>query len=61
MMMPYADLVALDAELRDTLTLTLYLDGRSENPAWRTAWRRSLKQEEARLRRALEDASPEER
>ncbi len=56
MMMPFADLVALDAELCDTLTLTLYLDGRSENPAWRTAWRRSLKQEEARLRRALEDA-----
>lgn len=61
MILPFADLVALDAELRDTLTLTLYLDGRSENPAWRTAWRRSLKQEENRLRRALADASHEER
>ena len=52
-MMPFAELVALDGELRDTPTLTLYLDGRSENPAWRTAWRRSLKQGENRLRREL--------
>jgi hypothetical protein len=60
-MMPFADLVALDAELRDTPTLTLYLDGRTENPAWRTAWRRSLKQEESRLRHELADASHDER
>jgi len=60
-MMPFADLVALDAELRDTPTLTLYLDGRSENPAWRTAWRRLLRQEEARLRTQLADATPDER
>lgn len=60
-MMPFAELVALDGELRDTPTLTLYLDGRSENPAWRTAWRRSLKQEENRLRRELADAPHEER
>jgi hypothetical protein len=60
-MMPFAELVALDGELRDTPTLTLYLDGRSENPAWRTAWRRSLKQEENRLRRELADAPHDER
>lgn len=59
--MPFAELVALDAKLRETPTLTLYLDGRSENPAWRTAWRRSLKQEESRLRHALGDASHDER
>ncbi len=60
-MMPFAELLALDGELRDTPTLTLYLDGRNENPAWRTAWRRSLKQEENRLRRALADAPQDER
>ncbi|MBA4072214.1 MAG: hypothetical protein C0497_10320 [Gemmatimonas sp.] len=60
-MMSFDDLVALDGELRNTPTLTLYLDGRSENPAWRTAWRRSLKQEETRLRRALADAPHAER
>ena len=60
-MMPFSELVALDGELRDTPTLTLYLDGRSENPAWRTAWRRSLKQEENRLRRELADAPHDER
>jgi len=60
-MLTFAELVALDGELRDTPTLTLYLDGRSENPAWRTAWRRSLKQEEARLRRELADAPHDER
>lgn len=59
--MPFADLVALDDVLRDTPTLTLYLDGRSENPAWRTAWRRSLRQEEMRLRHLLADAPHEER
>lgn len=60
-MLSFPELVALDGQLHDTLTLTLYLDGRSENPAWRTAWRRSLKQEEARLRRALVDAPHDER
>lgn len=60
-MLNFAELVALDGELRDTPTLTLYLDGRSDNPAWRTAWRRSLKQEENRLRRELADASQAER
>ncbi len=60
-MMSFAELVALDGELRDTPTLTLYLDGRNDHPAWRTAWRRSLKQEEHRLRRGLADAPLEER
>lgn len=60
-MLPFAELLALDGELRNTPALTLYLDGRSDNPAWRTAWRRSLRQEENRLRRALADASHEER
>jgi hypothetical protein len=60
-MLTFAELVALDGELRDTPTLTLYLDGRSENPAWRTAWRRSLKQEEGRLRRELAEAPQDER
>ncbi len=60
-MISFTELQALDGELSDTPTLTLYLDGRSENPAWRTAWRRSLKQEESRLRHALADASHEER
>jgi len=60
-MLTFSDLVALDGELRDSPTLTLYLDGRSENPAWRTAWRRSLKQEESRLRRDLVGASLGER
>ncbi len=60
-MLNFSELVALDGELRNTPTLTLYLDGRSDNPAWRTAWRRSLKQEEGRLRRALVDAPHEER
>ena len=60
-MVTLAELVALDGELYDTPTLTLYLDGRSENPAWRTAWRRSLKQEEQRLRRELSDEAQAER
>jgi len=60
-MLTFDELVALDGELRDTPTLTLYLDGRSDNPAWRTAWRRSLKQEENRLRRQLADAPHDER
>ncbi len=60
-MVTLAELVALDGELRNTPTLTLYLDGRSDNPAWRTAWRRSLKQEEQRLRREIADASHDER
>jgi len=60
-MMSFTELQALDGELSSTPTLTVYLDGRSENPAWRTAWRRSLKQEEGRLRHALADASHDER
>jgi hypothetical protein len=60
-MLSFTELVALDGELSHTPTLTLYLDGRSDNPAWRTAWRRSLKQEENRLRRALTDAPHAER
>lgn len=60
-MLNFAELVALDDRLRDTPTLTLYLDGRNDNPAWRTAWRRSLKQEENRLRRELADAPHAER
>ena len=60
-MFSFSDLVALDKELATTPTLTLYLDGRSENPAWRTAWRRALKQEETRLRQLLVDAPHAER
>ena len=60
-MLNFAELVALDGDLQDTPALTLYLDGRSDNPAWRTAWRRALKQEETRLRHALLDASHDER
>jgi hypothetical protein len=60
-MLSFTELVALDGELKDTPALTLYLDGRSDNPAWRTAWRRALKQEETRLRHALVDASHDER
>ena len=60
-MLTFAELVALDGELEQTPTLTLYLDGRTDNPAWRTAWRRSLKQEEARLRREIADAPHDER
>ena len=60
-MLNFAELVALDGDLQDTPALTLYLDGRSDNPAWRTAWRRALKQEETRLRHELVDASHEER
>jgi hypothetical protein len=60
-MLSFADLVALDQELSGTPTLTLYLDGRAENPAWRTAWRRALKQEETRLRHTLENAPHDER
>jgi hypothetical protein len=60
-MIPFTELQALDGELSNTPTLTLYLDGRSENPAWRTAWRRSLKQEEGRLRHVLAEAPHEER
>lgn len=60
-MLNFAELVALDGDLHDTPALTLYLDGRSDNPAWRTAWRRALKQEEMRLRHALVDAPHDER
>lgn len=60
-MLNFAELVALDGDLHDTPALTLYLDGRSDNPAWRTAWRRALKHEEVRLRHALTDASHDER
>ncbi len=60
-MLTFSELVTLDRELKDTPALTLYLDGRSDNPAWRTAWRRALKQEETRLRNALADASHDER
>ncbi len=60
-MVTFTELLGLDGELCDTPALTLYLDGRSENPAWRTAWRRSLKQEENRLRAELADASRDER
>lgn len=60
-MIPFAELLALDETLRDIPTLTLYLDGRGENPAWRTAWRRVLRHEELRLRQALADASHDER
>lgn len=60
-MLSFTELVALDGELKDTPALTLYLDGRSDNPAWRTAWRRALKQEETRLRHTLVDASHDER
>lgn len=60
-MLNFAELVALDGDLQNTPALTLYLDGRSDNPAWRTAWRRALKQEESRLRHALIDASHAER
>lgn len=60
-MLSFTELVALDGELKDTPALTLYLDGRSDNPAWRTAWRRALKQEETRLRHTLADASHDER
>lgn len=60
-MISFTELQALDGELSHTPTLTLYLDGRSEKPAWRTAWRRSLKQEAGRLRHALADASHDER
>jgi hypothetical protein len=60
-MLSFTDLVALDKQLATTPTLTLYLDGRTENPAWRTAWRRALKQEEGRLRTMLADAPHAER
>lgn len=60
-MFSFSDLVALDRELATTPTLTLYIDGRSENPAWRTSWRRALKHEETRLRDALADAPHGER
>ncbi len=60
-MVGFTELVALDKELATTPTLSLYLDGRSENPAWRTAWRRALKQEETRLRSLLADAPHAER
>lgn len=60
-MISFAELQALDRELCSTRTLTLYLDGRGDNPAWRTAWRRSVKQEEARMRRLLDNMSHDER
>lgn len=60
-MLSFSELVTLDRELQDRPALTLYLDGRSDNPAWRTAWRRALRQEETRLRHALADASHDER
>lgn len=60
-MLSFSELVTLDRELQDKPALTLYLDGRSDNPAWRTAWRRALRQEETRLRHALADASHDER
>lgn len=60
-MLTFSELVTLDRELQDTPALTLYLDGRSNTPMWRTAWRRALRQEETRLRNTLADASRDER
>lgn len=60
-MLTLLELVQLERSYRTGKALTVYLDGRSPDPAQRTAWRRALNHALAELRDSLHEAPHAER
>lgn len=60
-MMTYERLVALERSLRETVVLSVYIDGESRDPARRSMWRTELKNAITRVRKDLRGASHTER
>jgi hypothetical protein len=60
-MLTFTELVSLSHLLHDQHVLSVYLDGTSENPASRRAWRVQLENSLKDLRRWLEGSSHDER
>lgn len=60
-MLTLLELVQLERSYRTGKALTVYLDGRSPDPAQRTAWRRALNHALAEVRDTLHDAPHAER
>ncbi|HET7187058.1 MAG TPA: hypothetical protein VFI52_02840 [Gemmatimonadaceae bacterium] len=60
-MLTLLELVQLERSYRTGKALTVYLDGRSPDPAQRTAWRRALNHALAEVRDTLHDAPRAER
>jgi hypothetical protein len=60
-MLTFAELVSLSHLLSDQRVLSIYLDGTSENPASRSAWRVQLENSLKDVRRSLEGSSHAER
>ena len=60
-MLTLLELVQLERSYRSGKALTVYLDGRSPDPAQKTAWRRALNHAVAEVRDTLHDAPHGER
>lgn len=60
-MLTFDELATLERSLRGTTVLSVYIDGEVRDPARRSAWRTPLKNELARIRKALRGATHTER